>query len=569
MISNLFANSAVEPSLTVNPRHKEIVAVAYQQSRRSTGGAVHCPVAISFDNGKEWKHYNPKTPDLDFKVDLKGKVEERLSPDSASAVSRSEDSRRPERSEGTKVPLVSDPWLSFRSDGKYLFLIELVFDITNAPNGVAVRRAFVNRRCKQLEWDSPIFLQKFPDSKFQADKCSITCDVNPRFVHAVWQLDTNDEKSTNSVLAYARSEDGGKTFCETKIIYDASKDIPLILKWASVTSASITNPIAVSLKFERGPQKKERRCQKSRTLIFFTRYYSVGDNIIYSDIAFLSSDNHGEDWSDHPTVAVHHFLPVDAFEPDKTIVNAANPANAFRTGSFLFSVANHYDKVALAFQQATEGQSPSERSEADDVKKRGEIPFKFGPRAKFEDPSAVSTPQVFVSFSKDDLKKWSWPQKVNTTDAQSFLPAVALTKKNLYVSYYDFRSYSGKVGEALHTDVWLDTYRFAKDEHGSKDRKDHHHKKHLDLVSETRLTKEPFDFRKTVVAEGYFVGDYQSIGLGVEKEKGDTCRKREVKVHSSFGAGRNLTAVTKIKSVRANEATHPRLTEILYTGVSE
>jgi hypothetical protein len=459
IIGNLFPNSAVEPFCVANPHHKKIIAATYQQSRWSEGGSIHCPVAISFDEGKKWTHYTLKTPDL---------------------------------SPG-KLTLVSDPWLSFRSDGEYLFQIALVFDITNVPNGVLVRRAKVNREKEALEWCETVILQTLPDASLQTDKSSITCDShNHRFVYAVWQLfKLSDSTST---LAFARSCDGGEKFESSRVIYDASKDISDELVWAGVNSSSIVNPIIISL--------------KKITLCFFARYYAVGNEIIHADIAYIESEDQGKTWSSKAKVAASPFLASDAVEPDATILNAANPSKLYRTGSFLFSIASSYDKLCIAYQQG------------------------------------VKTPQVFLSFSSDYGKCWSKQgKKANRSEAQAFLPCVAILEDRIFLNYYDFRNYSGKSGSKLLTDVWLSEYKFPKES------------KELEFVKERQLTKKSFDFRRTPVAQGYFVGDYNGICAGKDK------------IHCVFGVGKGREGITKTESVKATEVTHPRLSEITYASV--
>lgn len=113
-----------------------------------------------------------------------------------------------------------------------------------------------------------------------------------------------------------------------------------------------------------------------------------------------------------------------------------------------------------------------------------------------------SISHILVNVSDDKGKTFSQAVQINRTPTnispgaqQAFAQNAVITKDGYYcVAYYDFRNWTGSVGEdvtntPLQTDVWLDVYRETEDPRGGSTGIG------LDFVGEIRLTQESFNAR--------------------------------------------------------------------------
>jgi len=98
--TTLYRDSAVEPSIVVNPEKKSHVVAAWQQDVFSDGGAMEIVVAYSHDGGKEWEYALVPFQNCNHGFSQR----------------------------------VTDCWLSYSRDGERLYLTALVFNASTNPN---------------------------------------------------------------------------------------------------------------------------------------------------------------------------------------------------------------------------------------------------------------------------------------------------------------------------------------------------------------------------------------------------------------------------------------------------
>jgi len=106
--------------------------------------------------------------------------------------------------------------------------------------------------------------------------------------------------------------------------------------------------------------------------------------------------------------------------------------------------------------------------------------------------------EVALITSTDGGATWSDPVRVNTpTGAQAFTPSVAVNSSGqVGVTYYDFRELQSGNLTTLPTDYFI---RISSD-HGQT------------FAPDVQITG-PFDMLTAPFARGFFVGDYEALGV--------------------------------------------------------
>jgi hypothetical protein len=111
--------------------------------------------------------------------------------------------------------------------------------------------------------------------------------------------------------------------------------------------------------------------------------------------------------------------------------------------------------------------------------------------------SGMRFDEVAIASSSDGGATWSAPARANTlTGSPAFTPAVQVNQEGIVaVSYYDFRNFQGE-RDTLPTDYWI---AFSEDRGATFGDEEH-------LTGSFNILAAPF-------AGGFFVGDYQGLGL--------------------------------------------------------
>jgi hypothetical protein len=184
----LYTDTAVEPSLALNPLSPSNLVAAWQQDRWSNGGSQGLILAASFDGGMTWKLGSAA-----FSHCTGGNA-----------------------SNGGDYARASDPWLTISPNGAvYALSLSLTGDILQpgSSSAMLVARSIDGG----LTWSAPAALIQDGATAFN-DKGSITADpTNSSYVYAVWDRITGP---TGGPSFFSVTADGGSTWQIGRSIYD-------------------------------------------------------------------------------------------------------------------------------------------------------------------------------------------------------------------------------------------------------------------------------------------------------------------------------------------------------------
>jgi hypothetical protein len=190
---------------------------------------------------------------------------------------------------------------------------------------------------------------------------------------------------------------------------------------------------------------------------FFELIQSIGPKHAFASsfsVAFISSSDGGSTWSKPTTVSDQQFVP----DTDP------NTGAGLRTGEGLPSVA---------------------------VDARGNLYVVWS-----DDRFTKGTNQIVISTSTNGGTTWTAPAVISTvTGRPAFTPTVAVNSAGVVgVTYYDLRNLPAGDTTTLPTDYWFtsSTDKFA---------------------TSLRITPTSFDLLTAPNAGGFFVGDYEALGV--------------------------------------------------------
>ena len=197
-ITTINANSAVEPTLAVNPCDNSFIVACWQQGRINNFGALEAGIAYSHDGGKSWQRTT-----VPFQI-----------------------------SEGGINQRVTDVWLSYSKNGDIVYLNALVVNATldintNNQSAIVVSISEDNGAC----WSSPAFLFSSleyinePTGAFQLpDENSITADPNhENLAYSVYN--SGIASSPHSDTYFNKTTNSGKTWSPNRLIYNPFPDL--------------------------------------------------------------------------------------------------------------------------------------------------------------------------------------------------------------------------------------------------------------------------------------------------------------------------------------------------------
>jgi len=416
--TTIYRNSAIQPSIAVNPLNRKLVAATFEQDTISgTGGSLELGIAHSEDGGKHWSQTI-----IPFQ-DCNGGFSDR----------------------------VADAWLSYGPDGK-LYLVALPFNSTlniNTLNQSGVVAAVSTDN--GATWSNPKYLIASEDYLNEETllfpfnvKPSITADpTQPSIAYAVWSnFPVISQDHSNAVKSC--TFDGGLTWCPHEIIYDPFNDAGLqAISNGIYNNMSVTNNMIVVL-------------PSGELLNFMTRTYAkpgttdlqyVNDVWPYQyrlfDIAFVRSADQGATWNTDATV-------VASFDGNKTF-----------TGGYTYNIDNDITG-GVGAQTRTEGSSQFFNVAVNPENGYLYIVWQSGEFA----PNQL--PQIALARSRDGGLTWSDPVRVSRTplnapNPQAFTPAIAVaTNGHIGLLYHDFRKSHVAVpttDPATKTNVWFAEYK--------------------------------------------------------------------------------------------------------------
>jgi hypothetical protein len=241
----LYTDTAVEPSIAVNPFNPLNLIAAWQQNRWSTGGAQGLMLASSVNGGTSWT-----LTSAPFSRCTGG------NPGNFGDYARA-----------------SDPWVTVTPNG-YAYALSLSFTGTTLALGSSSAMLVARSQDFGVTWQTPHALIQDGAQVFN-DKGSITADpINSSYVYAVWDRLT---APTAGPTWFAYTQDGGSTWQTARSIYDPG-----------AMAQTIGNQIVV--------------LQGDVLLNVFTEIDQEVDTAVAA-VRVIRSTDHGMNWSTPLTIA--------------------------------------------------------------------------------------------------------------------------------------------------------------------------------------------------------------------------------------------------------------------------
>jgi hypothetical protein len=186
----LYPNTALEPSLVVNPTNPDNLIAEWQQDRWSNGGSQALNLAASFDGGQTWQ----------------------LSQAAFSLCSGGGSGN------AGNFARASNGWLSASPSG-VVYALSLSFTGVALAAGSSSGQLVAQSSDGGLSWSAPVALIT-DSSGFFDDKGAITADPNDAdYVYAVWDRLQNSTPSFGPSY-FAMTADGGASWQSALSIYD-------------------------------------------------------------------------------------------------------------------------------------------------------------------------------------------------------------------------------------------------------------------------------------------------------------------------------------------------------------
>jgi hypothetical protein len=236
----LYANTAVEPMLVLNPYNPMNLIAAWQQDRWSNGGSQGLMLAASFDGGSSW------------------------------ALTSAPFSRCTGGNAGNlgDYARATDPWLTVSPNG-YAYALSLSFTGTTLAPSSSSAMLVARSADFGVTWQLPHVLIQ-DGAQVSNDKGSITADpINASYVYAVWDRLTSQIAGPTYLAVTA---DGGSTWQPARSIYDPG-----------TSSQTIGNQIVV--------------LPGDVLLNVFTQIDTTANNTTSSSVRVIRSLDNGANWS--------------------------------------------------------------------------------------------------------------------------------------------------------------------------------------------------------------------------------------------------------------------------------
>jgi hypothetical protein len=457
--STLFPNTAIEPSIAVDPTDFEKVLVGHQQDRWNDGASRGSVGVLSrADDLDDWTSTIP--PGVT-------------------------------KCTGGQFVRASDPWVTYANDGTAFFFHLTTNPAPGTPFASSRTGMLMSRSTDHgLTWQPPATLIDETTTQALNDKDSVTADwTRTGNAYAVWDRLSLVTTSATAALPQLGSE--GVVIARKKIEQKRLHAEEVAAAAQTVTSfgptllsRTINNGITWSspaVIYDPGPNNQTinnivQVTPDGAVYTFFTSIIGAAPTIA---IGFVKSTDKGVTFGGPTTAQV---IPGNA-------VVTPDSGEEVRDAAILYSVAvnKRTGALYLAWQ--------------DD---------RFT-SATCTTPGSGTIPVDGIAFSQslDGGRTWSTPIQVNQTPAnanacreQAFIPTIAVANdgRHLAVTYYDFRNDTNTPAGneatdyfAVGCDAWSDCSK-AKSWGG-----------------EVRMTNASFNILNAPFAEGHFLGDYMGL----------------------------------------------------------
>ncbi|HWX60788.1 hypothetical protein [Bradyrhizobium sp.] len=459
--STLFPNTAIEPSIAVDPTDFGKVLVGHQQDRWNDGGARGTIGVLSrVDDLDDWRNTIP--PGVT-------------------------------QCTGGSFVRSSDPWVTYANDGTAFF-----FHLTTNP---APGTPFASSRTGMLmsrstdhghSWQSPTALIDETTTLALNDKNSVTADwTRTGNVYATWDRLSLVVAASAAAAALPQLGSEGVVIARKKI---ASKRLqaeaapapaqtvtsfgPTLLSRTTNNGVTWSTPAVI---YDPGPNNQTinnivQVTPDGSVYTFFTSIIGAAPTIA---IGFVTSTDKGVTWSGPTTAQVI---------PGNSVVTP-DSGEAVRDAGILYSVAVNKRTGALYLVWQDDRFTT----------------------ATCTTPGAGTIPVDGIAFSQslDGGRTWSTPIQVNQTPTnanpcrqQTFIPTIAVANdgRHLAVTYYDFRNDTNTPAGNEGTDYFAVECDVGSDCSKAKS-----------WGGEVRMTNASFNILDAPFAEGHFLGDYMSL----------------------------------------------------------
>ena len=444
-----FPNTAIEPSVTVDPKDPAALIIGWQQDRWSNGGSRGLYAAFATNGRSAFTEVQP------------GPVS---------------------KCEGGAYTRASDPWLDFSASG-VAYYMHLTFqnDHKNGsfgPNAMEVTRSFDGGK----SWGDPTALIVDTDPQVLNDKNSLTVDpkIAP-YAYAVW------DRLQDFTLPGKGGDPG-----------DTSPTVPGGSAHDGVESARArlqalrAAPAAATQVFFTGPARFSRTTDFGATWEPSKVIYNPGPNAqTINNTVVVTPDGSVLDFFTH--ITAQGFVKLN-------LVRSFDHGRTF--GSAILAANDAQDGVGVV--------TPDDQAPVRDaaILSRVAVDPKSGALyLVWQDLRFSGVNEVAFSMSTDGGYNWSSPVKIDQTPAnanplrtQAFIPTIEVGPHGeLVVTYYDFRNDVSDGKES--TDYWALFCNAAAADCSNP----------ANWGGETRLTDASFDMLNAPIARGHFLGDYMGL----------------------------------------------------------
>lgn len=410
--TTIYFNTIVDSFIIANPKHPEIIVAVYQKGRINNGGSLELEISRSKNFGKSWKNYV-----LPIKICDNGFVQR-----------------------------TSDPWMTYSSDGKKLFLNLLVYNVNPSySEHLLTGTIILTSKNNGKTWSKRTYLE---ESKFSfndpgnfplPDQGSIVSDLlNPNLIYDVWNNYPNNSKS-HSVCMFSKTNNNGEFWSIAQIIYDGTEDLKKSgLSNGIPNNNNIDSPIINPL-------------SNGDLICLFSRRYAIptATNDQYShdsfpyqytnlDIALIRSSDKGKNWTSNAIQVVQ------------------TSPNTIFTNGYIYDFSGNIiggkgDLVRSPTQYFSYAINP----------KNGNIFVVYLDNSFRKD----SIYQIGLVYSLDNGYNWSPPMKINKTikhsaNPQVITPSIAIDKNgNIVIMYVDFSETKNKNSQETLSNVKISIYK--------------------------------------------------------------------------------------------------------------
>jgi len=375
---------------------------------------------------------------------------------------------------GLKYQRASDPWVSIGPDGT-AYTVSLSADGDQIRNAVAAATSSDGGRT----WSNLNVIKARGDdgsTRFFQDKESVTADpLHPGVAYAVW--DEIDFQQVTVPTLFSKTTDGGRTWSPARIIVNTG-------------SRATPNPP--------GPQQTIGNQivadPRNGTLYNFFNLIQLRlrrGNPDRFNVAFVKSTDGGQTWTEPRIVA--QLRSVGVVQPGTGAPtgsgDSATPVEPVPISDF---TANEDEGFAVSAGAAI--RTGDILPEAAIDPSSGQL-YVVWQDARF---NGGNFDEVALSTSRDGGATWSTPIRVNTpTGKPAFTPAVQVDgDRKVAVTFYDFRNAQPGNTTTLPTDYFI---TFSDDRGATFEDEQH--------------IAGPFNMLAAPNARGFFVGDYEGLGV--------------------------------------------------------